>query len=118
VEQRINHAALSRMMEATKLLRDATDNAELQMHTINTFLYVACRHPNPVPMVEIERSLGLSQTTNSRNVGYWTRGAGKREKGWGMFKVEADPFYVKRKLVGLSVKGETLAARLSQALAF
>jgi DNA-binding MarR family transcriptional regulator len=105
------------MMEAMKLLREATDNPELQMHTANTFLYVAYRHPTPVPMVEIERTVGMGQTTNSRNIGYWARGAGKREKGWGMFKVEADPFYAKRKLVTLTQKGEALAARLSKALA-
>jgi DNA-binding MarR family transcriptional regulator len=120
----VNGLALARMIEAMKILKDATRSraedekaSDMAAHTAMTFLYVAYRHPAPVPMVEIERTLGLLQTTNSRNIGYWAKGAAKREQGWDMLKVESDPFYLKRKLVTLTAKGEALAARISDAFA-
>jgi DNA-binding MarR family transcriptional regulator len=122
--EKVNQVAIARMMAALKLLKDATEqrgpddpDPERNLHTLQTFLYVAYRHPSAVPYRELEKALGISQTTNSRNIGYWSKGAGKREKGWGMFKVDVDPDYAKRLLVTLTAKGEHLAARISHALA-
>jgi hypothetical protein len=102
-----------------------------------TFLYVAYRHPNPVPMREVETHFGFSQTTNSRNIGYWAmseaevvaaarkraggdfaagKAAVKQPEGAEMFHVEVDPHYLKRKLITLTPKGVRFAAAISQVL--
>jgi DNA-binding MarR family transcriptional regulator len=114
----INQAAVVRGMELLKTFKAATGNDELQMQAMAVFLYVAYRHPNPVPQVEIEKNVGLTQTTTSRNVGYWAKGAAKMEKGYGMFAVEEDPYYRKRKLITLTPKGQALAGKVSSTLAF
>lgn len=122
-----------------KCFKDVSGNAEMQMQTMLTFLYVAYRHPNPVPMLEVEKAFNFSQTTNSRNIGYWAmtereveqaakhrakgdaeagKAAIKKTDGAGMFQLETDQYYRKRKLITLTDKGVAFAAKLSSVLGF
>jgi len=110
-------------MEALRILREATGNAELQMQTMVTFVYIAQRHPNEVPSGEIEKLLGIAQTTVSRNLQYL--GKGQRDAkgnvvlgGYKLIETAEDPFYRKRKLSKLTTKGEGVAAKIAAALSF
>jgi len=135
----IDQTALAKGMNLLKAFKDVTGNGEMQMQTMLTFLYVAYRHPNSVPMREIEQQFGFTQTTNSRNVHYWAmteaeveRASRQRAKGnfaeakaavkdaggAAMLKVEVDPLYAKRKLITLTPKGQKFAGMLSKTLGF
>ena len=72
-----NSSQLSRFLSLLGVLRDATGNAELQMQTMATFAFLALRHPNEVPIGEIEKTLGLTQTSTSRNVAYLAKGSAR-----------------------------------------
>jgi DNA-binding MarR family transcriptional regulator len=114
----INLTSLSRFVEALKVLRDATGNQELQMQTMLAFTFIATRHPNEVPIGELEKTLGFTQSTASRNVGYLARGAARNEEGYKLVEVFVDEFYQRRKLSKLTPKGVKVAERLSAALSF
>jgi hypothetical protein len=111
------YLTLNRMMNALRVLREATDNPELPVQTMQFFFYVAVRYPNEVPYGEVEKILGMSQASTSRNAAYLARGIPNRgHKGYGMVEVFEDPFYTKRKLIRLTAKGLTVAQQVTSAL--
>lgn len=111
----IDQAAMSRMSRALAKLQEATGKADLQAQTVQTFLYVTYRHPNQVPMREVEQFLGLSQSASNRNTHYLAEGA-MGMGGYGLVKVEEDPYYRKRKLITLTTTGEKLASEMSDCI--
>jgi DNA-binding MarR family transcriptional regulator len=109
----VNTAALVRLLGCLKIAREATGNPELQLQTMNVFLYIASRHPNEVPQGEIERVLGMVQTTVSRNCAYLAKGSSTGLGGYKLIEVFEDIDYRKRKLTRLTKKGAEVAAALS-----
>lgn len=114
----LNTQSLSRFLEVLRTLRDATGNSEMQMQTMATFTFIALRHPNEVPLGEIEKTLGLTQTSTSRNVAYLARGDAREHGGYKLVEVFEDQFYRRRKLCKLTKKGEELASKLSALFSF
>jgi DNA-binding MarR family transcriptional regulator len=111
-----NTSAFSRLQEALRILRDATDNPELQMQAVATFAYIAWRHPTEVPLGEIEKTLGLAQTTTSRNTSYLAKGDARGHGGYELIEVSVDPFYLRRKLCKLTPKGVKVASNLADVM--
>lgn len=114
----LNSASLSRLLEALRLLRDFTGNAELQLPAMAVFVYVSMRHPTEVPYGEIEKTLNLGQTSVSRNTAYLAKGDARGHGGYKLIDIYEDEFYRRRKLCKLTKKGEELAAKMSALLAF
>jgi len=112
----IDTLAMHRLLSCLKILREATGNAELQMQTVTMFLYIASRHPNEVPQGEIERVLGMVQTTVSRNCAYLARGSSTGHGGYKLIEVFEDIDYRKRKLVKLTPKGEEVARKIAEVM--
>lgn len=122
----IDMSSLARFIEAIDLLRERTGNQELQSQTILVFAYTAYRHPNEVPFQEAEKTLGLTQTSTSRNALYLSTGLQRQNQtnpkltdtvgGYGLISVRTDPYYAKRKLISLTGKGIRLATELCRVL--
>ena len=113
----LNTSALSRLLGVLRTLRDATGNPELQMQTMNTFLYIASRHPNEIAQGELERVLGIQQTTVSRNCAYLAKGSAGLG-GYKLIDVYEDRDYRKRKLAKLTPKGLEVAAKIAEQMGF
>lgn len=114
----LNTSALSRLLGVLRTLRDATGNPELQMQTMNTFLYIASRHPNEIAQGEIERILGLQQTTVSRNCAYLAKGNAAGHGGYKLVDVFEDVDYRKRKLAKLTPKGLEVAKAIADQMGY
>lgn len=114
----LNTLALNRLLGCLRTLREATGNAELQLQTMTTFLYVASRHPNEVPQGEIESVLSMVQTTVSRNCSYLAKGSTGGLGGYKLIEVFTDVYYRKRKLVKLTKKGEEIARKLAEQIGY
>lgn len=80
------------------------------------FLYVAERHPTPVAAGELEKELGMTQSSTNRLIHGLGKGrpnsTGEFIKGFGLVRVEPDPYYAKRMLVSLTATGVARAALL------
>lgn len=90
-------------------------DAEMQTQSVAIFLKIASHHA-PIKMADIANSLGLAQSSVSRNVAYlgdWNR---HKQDGHKLVEAYEDPSERRRKLVKLTKKGEKFASKISQLL--
>lgn len=104
----VNPLALGRVSKAINLLCDAGGSKELQAQMMQSFLCVALRSPNEIPMLEVEEFSGVSQASTSRNLNILA--------ARGLVTLRVDEEYARRKLVALTSKGALLANRILDAL--
>lgn len=104
------------MRGALELFQTTLGTKDVPGQVLEVFLFIASRSPGQVPLGEVEKVLGLTQTSASRVVGYLATGNAARPEGYRLVQVESDPYYVKRKLIVLTSRGHALAARMAEAL--
>jgi DNA-binding MarR family transcriptional regulator len=89
--------------EVLQAVRDYTGNNDIQSQTVLVFLHVALRRE--VAMSELQKLVGISQASVSRNVAKHSIGLSVHEKGQNLVEAFEDPAYRVRKLVRISEKG-------------
>ena len=85
-------------------------DAEIPPQTIGTFLYVATH--DGCLMKDLADSLGVAQSTMSRNVAMLDRINRHHEPGLDLVRAIEDPVERRRKIVRLTPKGRQLRDRL------
>ena len=95
-----------------------TLNPQFPAQTMQTFLYIAMKHPEEVPSADLAKHLDVSQSSVSRNLMALGKVARKDNKVPGLALVETweDVYDRRRKLAGLTFKGQTLYRNLKEAL--
>lgn len=83
---------------------------ELQLQTIRVFLFVA--HRSPCNQKDIEFALGMTNSSCSRNVSYWTDRRFDRKPGKGFIARVEDPADHRYKLLTLTKRGRDFLDQL------
>lgn len=87
---------------------------EIQAQTVLTYLLVAAApDKEPPSMKELERRLGISSSSVSRNVAALSEMHRLGKPGHDLVEAYEDPMDRRNKLVRLTPKGRTLALRLA-----
>lgn len=97
--------ALNTLSSALQAFKDFTKDHDVQVQAIQTFLKVATS-VNP-SIDDIARTIGLNQSTASRNVLKLAVGP-RAQEGYGLITVELDPYDHRRRLIKLSARGHEL----------
>lgn len=107
-------AILSITADTLQIIRKFINNSELPMQTIQTYLYIT-KH-GEVPLSDLEKVTGLSQSAVSRNVAKLGQGLTARDPGFGLVEAYEDPNFRRRKLVRLTPRGKALAQEVANVL--
>lgn len=103
-------------MDANVLIREvegfASIDPEMQLNTMLTFLYIARR--GVCIQQDIERELGLSNATASRNVSYWTAQKAYNKPGVGFVERMEDPKDRRQRLLRLTKEGKAFFDRIQE----
>lgn len=102
---------LNKLLLVGRALSKATGSERLEWQTIQTFLII-CLQGGECPMAEIEKQLGMGQSTVSRNVAKLGPGVTPDDPGAKLVEAHEDPYYRRRKLVRLTEKGKRLCGEL------
>lgn len=94
---------------ALEFIGDTADK-ELPLNILRTFLFIAQR--GACTQKELERHLGLTNSTASRNVSYWTDRRFDRKPGLGFLMRVEDPHDRRFRTVTLTNKGREFYERL------
>lgn len=101
-------------MDANVLIREVESFAEIdpemQLATMLTFLYIARR--GVCIQQDIERELGLSNASASRNVSYWTAFKAYKKPGVGFVERTEDPKDRRQRLLRLTKEGKEFYEKL------
>jgi DNA-binding MarR family transcriptional regulator len=106
----MNTKTLNKLLQAGQLLAKASGIPRLEWQTTHTFL-VLCLADGEMPQQELEKHLGLAQSSVSRNI---TRlGVGTpAEPGPRLVESFEDPCWRRRRIVRLTPQGRRLAQQL------
>ena len=97
--------ALTVVANALIAFKEFTGDADVQVQAIQTFLKIATGASPSVQ--DIARTIGLNQSTASRNIKKLSTGPRAKE-GYGLITVELDPYDSRRRLIKLSTRGHEL----------
>lgn len=84
----------------------------MQAQTMMTMLVVARAHPDPVPMPEISREVGLAQSSTSRNIALLGKIHRKGRPGLELIESSEDIMDRRTKLVSLTSRGKRFIQQL------
>lgn len=85
-------------------------DSELQIQTLQTFLFIALR--SSCGQKDIETHFGMSNASASRNVSYWTDRRFDRKPGFGFVERVEDSYDRRYKNLSLTDKGAAFFDRL------
>ncbi|ARO87963.1 MarR family transcriptional regulator [Nitrosospira lacus] len=97
--------AMTALSSALSAFKEFTGDPDVQVQAIQTFLKVATTS-NP-SVDNIARTIGLSQSTASRNVLKLSAGP-RAQDGYGLITVELDPYDGRKRIIKLSARGHEL----------
>lgn len=104
--------ALVQLFKAIEEVRGV--DPEMQAQGIALFLYSAI-YPG-CTMTDLQKNLGMSQSSCSRNVSALSEWHRFEKPGLGLIVATPDPMERRRKIVRLTEKGEQLAVSLTEAV--
>ena len=102
------------------LLKNKNSYEGAELNTILIFLYICKQGNKGVLSKELGKSIGLAQSTVSRNLLKLSEMKGKnrytkqREEGWGLVKDCRDPYERRRNKWFLTSKGEALKNKIDE----
>lgn len=100
----MNSSRIARLMDITKLVAKWTGNERIELQTMQTLLTI-CLSGSELPQKELEKALGLGQSSVSRNIAKLGIGISPEDPGPGLIETYEDPYHRSRKLVRLTEKG-------------
>jgi len=106
--------AINTVVHALDFFHKKTGRVDLQCQTVSTFLHLAMARE--LPMQDLEKRTGLSQSSVSRNVAKLGIGMSPSEPGLGLVEAYEDPHYRRRKLVRMTARGTLFAKELAAAI--
>lgn len=96
-------------LEALDVIRTATEKSDIQAQTVVTFLQVAMR--GEVSMGELEKVVGVTQSSVSRNVAALSIGR-PGAPGLGLLDFYEDPENRRRRIVRVNAEGRALVKKI------
>lgn len=99
------------------LNRFAQYDNKMQLSTALTLLYIASRQDEGVTTQDLQKWLGLSSASASRNTYYWGEGTPDMpHAGYGLIDVAIDPGDRRRRILRLTPRGEAFVNQLKEEL--
>lgn len=86
---------------------------EMQIQTVRSFLFVA--HRGTCNQKEVERALGMTNASASRNISYWTERRFDKKVGKGFIVRVEDPVDRRFKILTLTKKGRAFLDKIKEA---
>jgi DNA-binding MarR family transcriptional regulator len=102
---------LNELNRALDLIRSATGNPELPLQTIQAFLIVAQKQGS-CTVQDLERGLGMSNASASRNASYLSVGIPKRHQGYRLVTLKEGYPDRRYKTIELTAKGKELVSNI------
>jgi DNA-binding MarR family transcriptional regulator len=102
---------LNELNRALDLIRAATGNPELPLQTIQAFLIVAQKQGS-CTVQDLERGLGMSNASASRNASYLSVGIPKRHQGYRLVTLKEGYPDRRYKTIELTAKGKELVSNI------
>lgn len=98
---------LNELSQALNLIRSATGNPELPLQTIQAFLIIAQKQGS-CTVQDLERGLGMSNASASRNASYLSVGIPKKHRGYRLVSLREGYPDRRYKTIELTAKGREL----------
>lgn len=107
-DPQINIIKLSEAVQTFRLL-----DAEITATQVLVYLTVALHHPDPIPMMELQKALALPQSSLSRIVASLSKFDRHHNEGLNLVLAYENPMERRAKLVQLTPSGVVLQRQLS-----
>lgn len=105
--------ALNILSAALQAFKEFTDEPDVQVQTIQTFLLIAAEGSPGVN--ELARQIALTQPSASRNLKKLCE-APQGQEGYGLITKELDPWDNRRRIIKLTLRGHELVRRIEEAV--
>ena len=102
---------LNELNRALDLIRSATGNPELPLQTIQAFLIIAQKQ-GQCTVQDLERGLGMSNASASRNASYLAVGIPKKHRGYRLVALKEGYPDRRYKTIELTNKGKELVSNI------
>lgn len=107
------HQTMSFLLRGLDVIKMFCNTPDLPVQHITAFLLVAQR--GEMPMADLEKGMGLAQSSISRAVAKLGKGYSPREPGFGLIEAEEDPYERRRKIIRLTPRGRELVKEIEVA---
>lgn len=102
---------LELVSNALEAFKEFTEDGDVQVQTIQTFLKIALAGGATANFRDISRATGVTQAAVSRNIKKMAKGP-RETAGYGLIIVELDPYDSRRRIITLSPRGKELVAQM------
>jgi DNA-binding MarR family transcriptional regulator len=102
---------LQELNKALDLIKAATGNSELPLQTIQSFIIIAQKQ-GQCTVQDLERALGMSNASASRNASYLSVGIPKRHQGYRLVSLKEGYPDRRYKTIELTAKGKELVSNI------